>query len=221
MSTGHQVPRYGTVVLRLAAGPWRRDMLNKTVVFAGMALTALAGCSGLYVKTDINPRFSVLNCHTYTFAQEHVANADQPAAYANPLNADRLRSAIQSNLAAKGIQPADHGAAECVVGYAMGSRQVFSDYYAGFGGGWGYGWGRSGGFYGGWGWDGPMVQDETRIAVDVFDAKSRTPMWHASVSQSVSELSGAHAVERINAAAAAIFAKFPIAGAPPAGGRAT
>jgi hypothetical protein len=198
-------------------------MLSKTMamIAAVACLAALAACSGLAVKTDMNPSYSVLNCHTYSFANEHVANADQPAAYANPLNAERLRAAIASNLAAKGIQPADRNSAECVIGYAMGSRQVFNDYYAGYGGGWGYGWGRRGGFYGGWGWDGPMVQDETRIAVDVFDAKSRTPMWHASVSQSVSELTGPNAVEKINAATAAIFSKFP-AGAPlPAGGRAT
>src|SRR6185437_15473901 len=76
---------------------------------------------------------------------EHVANGDQPAAYGNPLNAHRLRVSIEANLAAKGIQRADHAAADCMIGYAMGSRQVFNDYYAGFGGGWGYGWGRRGG----------------------------------------------------------------------------
>jgi hypothetical protein len=182
----------------------------------------LAACTTLPVTTDVNPTMSVSNCHTYAFAQEHVANADQPAAYGNPLNAERLRLAIESNLAAKGIQRADRGAAECVIGYAMGSRQVFNDYYAGFGAGWGYGWGRRGGLYGGWGWDGPYVSDETRIAVDVFDAKSRTPIWHASVSQSVGDLTGPNAEAKINAGTAAIFAKFPIGGvALPASGRTT
>jgi hypothetical protein len=203
-------------------------MLNKSGVFAAIAaasLVALAACTSLTVKTDVNPNFPVVNCHSYTFAQEHVANADQPAAYANPINAERLRTAIEANLAAKGIERADLATADCVVGYAMGSRQVFNDYYGGFGGGWGYGWGYGWGpgpgFYGAWGWDGPMVQDETRIAVDVFDGKSRKPMWHASVSQTVSDLRGPHAVEKINAGVAAIFAKFP-AGAPlPAAGRTT
>lgn len=186
------------------------------------AALGLAACMGLPVRTDSNPNLSVTSCHTYAFAHEHVANADQPAAYANPLNADRLRAAIASNLAARGIQPADRAAAECVVGYAMGSRQVLNDYYGGFGPGWGYGWGWGG--YGGWGWDGPMVQDETRIAVDVFDAKSHAAMWHASVTQSVSELTGPNAVATINRATEAIFAKFP-GGAPPpppaSGGRRT
>jgi hypothetical protein len=199
-------------------------MLNRHMIHAAVAGAfglGLAACTTLPVKTDVNPNMSVSNCHTYAFAQEHVANADQPAAYGNPLNAERLRVAIEANLAAKGIQRVDRGVAECVVGYALGSRQVFNDYYAGFGGGWGYGWGRRGGFYGGWGWDGPYVSDETRIAVDVFDAKSRTPIWHASVSQSVSDLTGPNAEARISAGTAAIFAKFPVATPLPAGGRAT
>jgi hypothetical protein len=199
-------------------------MLNQHLIraaAAGALGLSLAACTSLPVTTDVNPTMSVSNCHTYAFAQEHVANADQPAAYGNPLNAERLRVAIESNLAAKGIQRADRGAAECVIGYAMGSRQVFNDYYAGFGAGWGYGWGRRGGFYGGWGWDGPYVSDETRIAVDVFDAKSRTPIWHASVNQSVGDLTGPNAEAKINAGTAAIFAKFPIGVPLPASGRTT
>jgi hypothetical protein len=197
-------------------------MLSRHIVNAGTSaalVVSLAACNTLPVTTDANPAMSVSNCHTYAFAQEHVANADQPAAYGNPLNAERLRVAIASNLAAKGIEKADRASADCVVGYAIGSRQVFNDYYSGFGAGWGNGWGRRGGFYGGWGWDGPYVRDDTRIAVDLFDAKSRTPIWHASVSQSVSDLTGPNAEAKISAGTAAIFAKFPIAVAPPAGGR--
>ncbi len=60
--------------------------------------------------------------------QEHVANADQPAAFGNPLNAERLRVAIKAHLTARGIQQAsDPAAADCIVGYAMGTRQVFHD----------------------------------------------------------------------------------------------
>jgi len=188
---------------------------------AGALGLCLSACTTLPVTTDANPNMSVSNCHTYAFAPEHVANADQPAAYGNPLNAERLRVAIESNLAAKGLQRADRGAADCVVGYAMGSRQVFNDYYSGFGAGWGYGWGRRGGFYGAWGWDGPYVRDDTRIAVDLFDAKSRTPIWHASVSQNVGDLTGPNAEARISAGTAAIFAKFPVSVPPPTGGRTT
>jgi hypothetical protein len=191
---------------------------------AGALGVGLSACTSLPVTTDANPNMSVSSCHTYAFANEHIANSDHPAAYGNPLNAQRLREAVAVNLAAKGIQPAaDQATAQCVVGYAIGSRQVFNDYYAGWGG-WGYGgWGgpRRGGFYGGWGWDGPYVSDETRIAVDIFDARSRTPIWHASVSQNVSNLTGPNAEAKISQGTAAIFAKFPLATLPAGGGRST
>jgi hypothetical protein len=199
-------------------------MLNHRIFHAAAAGAlglGLAACTNLPVKTDANPNMSVSNCHTYAFAQEHVANADQPAAYGNPLNAERLRVANESNLAAKGIQRADRASADCVVGYALGTRQVFNDYYGGLGVGFGGGFGRRGIWGGGFGWDGPYVSDETRIAVDLFDAHSRTPIWHASVSQNVSDLTGPNAEAKISAGTAAIFAKFPIAGSPPAAGRTT
>jgi hypothetical protein len=202
-------------------------MLNPRIVHAvvvGTAALALSACNTVAVRTDYAHDLSGSICHTYAFADEHVANADQPAAYANPINAERLRVSIESNMAARGIQLVDRPAADCVVGYAMGSRQVFDNYYGGgfygaglgFGGyGYGYGYGYGGfGFGGGFGYDGPWVENETRISVDLFDAKSHKPIWHASASQNVNELSGPYAVQKIDLATAAIFAKFP-AGTPP------
>jgi Domain of unknown function (DUF4136) len=196
-------------------------MLNRSLVavVAGVVALGLSACNTVAVRTDYARDMSASICHTYAFAMEHVANADQPAAYANPLNAERLRASIQSNMAARGIQLVDRAAADCVVGYAMGSRQVFDGYYGGYyGAGWGFGGYRRGwGFRGGWGYDGPWVDNETRISVDLFDAKSHKPIWHASASQNVYELSGPEAVQKIDLATAAIFNKFPV-GAPPVSG---
>jgi len=197
-------------------------MLNRFMIrglIIGSALAAAACTPYIAVKTDYARDTSVGICHTYAFANEHVANSDQPAAYANPLNAQRLREAIQANLTAKGIQLVDRQVADCVVGYAMGSRQVFDTYYGGYvgaGWGWGGGW-RGRGWGAGWGYDGPWVQNETRIAVDLFDAKTHKPIWHASASQNAYDLSGPNAVQRIDMATSAIFAKFPIGGVPVTG----
>jgi len=185
---------------------------NICFVISGAAV-ALGGCTTLRVTTDVNPNFSVATCHSYSFTREHVANADQPAAFGNPLNADRLRSAIEANMAAKGVTRIEDGTADCMVGYALGTRQVFNDYYAGWGVGFGYGWGRRG--YGYWGYDGPWVENETRIAVDVFDARSRKPIWHGAVSESMADLTGPNAEAKINAGTAAIFSKMPIGAGPP------
>jgi Domain of unknown function (DUF4136) len=186
------------------------------LILTGLS-AGLAACTTLHVTTDVNPNFSVANCHTYSFATERSGGAD--AAFSNPLNSDRLRAAVESNLAARGVtKAADKASADCVIGYAMGTRQVFNDYYAGWGPGWGvgYGWGRGGyGWGGGWGYDGPWVQNETRIVVDVFDARAHKPIWHGAVSQTISDLQGPNAVTKINAGTAAIFAKLPIGTAPP------
>src|ERR1700692_64557 len=81
-------------------------MLNKSItrsLIVGGALIALGACTSLPVKTDINPNMSVANCRNYAFADEHVANTDQPSAFGNPLNAERLRQAIEANMAARGF----------------------------------------------------------------------------------------------------------------------
>ena len=193
-------------------------MIKRALIHSAVAagvLVSLAACNTVSVKTDVAKDMSVSTCHTYVFAQEHVANADQPAAYGNPLNAQRLKIAVQSNLSAKGIQQAaSRESADCIVGYALGSRQVFDDYYGGLYGGFGFGGGfRRRGFGGGFYADGPWVQNEVRIAVDLFDAKSHKPIWHASASQDTYELSGPNAEAKINLATAAIFNKLPAVGA--------
>ena len=195
----------------------RCRMVNRSLVavVACVGALGLSACNTVAVRTDYARDMSASICHTYAFAMEHVANADQPAAYANPLNAERLRVSIQSNMAARGIQLVDRASADCVVGYAMGSRQVFDSYYGGYyGAGWGFGGYRRGwGVRGDWGYDAPWVENETRISVDLFDGKSHKPIWHASASQNVYELSGPEAVQKIDLATAAIFARFP-AGTP-------
>lgn len=189
---------------------------------AGLGLLALAACESMPVTTDYNPAVGVGACRTYAFAQEHTVGGGQgSSAYGNPLNGDRLRAAIESNLAARGIQRVEARApADCVVGYSIGSRLVADEWAGanwgwGWGGGYGWGWGRRG-FGGAMGYDWPYVYNEGRIAIDVFDAKTRKAIWHASVNQDVVDLTGPHAEAKINAAAAAIFAKFPVAAPAPA-----
>lgn len=179
------------------------------------ATAAVAGCAGLPVTVDTNPNANPAMCHTYLFAQEHsTAPGGAGGAYGNPLNGDRLRAAIAANLAAHGIQPAtDRTSADCVVGYAIGSRVVADEFAGSFGWGWGWGWRQ--GYYGA-AYDWPAVRNEGRITVDLFDAKGRMAIWHASVEQNVTDLTGPNAELKINAAAAAIFAKFPVPAVPAA-----
>ena len=180
-------------------------MVNPLLRIAVIAVAcAVTACTALYVKSDVNTALiGTVHCSTFAWAGSFRGNSPLRNTIANPLNESRLRAAIAAHLKAGTIQPAP-GNADCLIGYGIGATNVVDDpwpYYD-----WGYGWGYP---YGGWGWPGPYVYREGIIAVDLYDAKSRQPLWHASVDQSLYGASGDEAAKKIDAAVAAIFTKYP------------
>jgi len=176
--------------------------LLRTALIVPVLVCAVSSCNTLYVRSDVNRALiGSVHCGSFAWAGSFHGNSPLRNTIASPLNETRLRAAIAAHL--KGpIQPSP-GNADCLVGYGIGSTNVVWDDWPYYGGGWGYpyGWG--------WGWPGPYVYHEGIIAVDVYDAKSRQPLWHASVDQSLYGVSGAKAEQRIDAAVAAIFSKYP------------
>ena len=171
--------------------------LFRTCLFVAV-LCLTAACTSLYVRSDVNRKLiDSVHCHTFAWAGSFHGNNPLRDTVANPLNEDRLRTAIAAHLSG-GIQ-ADAGSADCLVGYGIGSHSAVEGGYP-YGWGWGYPYA--------WGWE-PYVYREGIIAVDLYDAKSRQPLWHASVEQSLYGVSGAEAEKRIDAAVAALFTKYP------------
>jgi hypothetical protein len=171
----------------------------RVAVVLPLGACALAACTTLQVKSDVNTALiGSVRCNTYAWAGSFQGNSPARSSIANPLNESRLRSAIAAHLTNGGpIQPGP-GYADCLVGYGIGSKYVV------YGGGpyyWGYGWG--------YGWPGPYVYREGIIAVDLYDARSGQPLWHASVDQDLHGVSGTEAQKRIDEAVAAIFTKYP------------
>jgi len=167
-----------------------KHLIRACIFVPGVA--GLLACTSLYVRSDVNHALiGTVHCHTFAWAGSFHGNSPLRNTIANPLNENRLRGAIAAHLGSVGIQPTAADA-DCLVGYGIGSSTV-EDAYP-------YGWG--------WGWD-TYVYREGIIAVDLYDAKSRQPLWHASVEQSLYRVSGPEAEKRIDAAVAAIFAKYP------------
>jgi Domain of unknown function (DUF4136) len=166
--------------------------------------TLAAGCS-LNVRSDANHALlSSVHCGSYAWAGAFRGSSPLRNTVANPLNEQRLRSAIAAHLApGSTVQPVG-SKADCLVGYGIGSSYVMDPGYYGWGYGWGYGYG-----YGYYGWGGPYGYTEGIISVDLYDARSGQPMWHASADQSLYNASGDDAAKRIDEAVAAIFSKRP------------
>ncbi len=184
-------------------------------ILAATVFGGLAGCTTLRVTSDVNRAVvGSVQCHTFGWAGTFKGDSPMRNGIANPVNEARLRGAIQAQFATLGVQPATGAPPDCLVGYGIGARsQVEGAYPAGWGWGFGYGYGwgwRGGGIYGGYGgWDEPYVYHEGIIAVDLYDAKSKQPIWHASVNQGLFGATGAEAEQKIDKAVAVIFTKYP------------
>jgi hypothetical protein len=189
-----------------------KTMIKQAILscIAAAAVTfGLTGCV-LNVKSDVNkPLFSQVQCRTFSWAGSFRTDTNASrATIANPVNEARLRAAIAAHMQGLGVQFANSGG-DCLVGYGIGAHNVVEGGYPyGWGGGFGY-WRGGWGWGGAWGWDGPYVYREGIVGVDLYDAKSREPLWHASTNQDLTGATGEAAEKKINAAVDAIFSKYP------------
>jgi Domain of unknown function (DUF4136) len=193
-------------------------MSIRRVAFVSCVLLALGACSTPRVRYDKDARADMANYHTYAWKQPTDDATAGGQAFDNPLNLRRLRAAVEANLAKQGLQlAAAEATPDAYVTAAIGSRQMIGTenrYPVRVGLGWGY-WHR--GYMGALDWDTDSLYSyrEGRISIDLFDAKKREAIWHASVEQDMTYLTGDKAEARINEVVAAMFAKFPGA-VPPA-----
>ena len=172
-------------------------------VTLSMSLLAVAACAP-YVRSDVNTALiGQVHCGSFAWAGEFRSNSALRSTIASPLNESRLRAAIAAHLGGR-IKPGP-GNADCLVGYGIGGYYAMSGVYP-----YPYGWAWS--YPYGWGGPGPYAYPQGVIAVDLYDARTGQPLWHASTEQSLFGVSGPEAEKRIDSAVAAIFTKYPYAG---------
>lgn len=179
-----------------------------------MALLAagLLSACGPYVRADYDAKANLANYRTFSWDQQRAEERrPRERAFANPINEKRLRDAVAAQLMQRGLQPAPEGTTgELLVSVAIGSRINERDsYYPRWSLGMGWGWPYRH-YYG----TGILVEDdvlyrENRVSVDLSDAKSREPVWHAAINTDISNLTGDNAQTRIDEAVKSMFAKFP------------
>ena len=196
-----------------------RVMFSQRVAYlscVSVGLLAVAACTTPRVRSDADSHANISAYHTYGWEQSSDDVGPDGTAFNNPLNLKRLRAAVDANLAKRGLQPAAEGVKpDAYVKVSFGSRQTIetenSFPHVGVGFGYGYGYGRRPWLMNSVMWDNNNLYAyrEGRVAVTLFDAKKHEGIWHASVEQDLTDLTGDKAEARINEVVDAMFNKYP------------
>jgi hypothetical protein len=181
----------------------RRLLSRATAIFT---VFALLGCETVHVVSDHDPEFSFSGYDSFAWMSEHPMVSAGPGM--NPLIEGRIMAVITETMRAKGISLVPTAEqADFVVSFSVGARERVSvtstPYPVAYRGAWR--WGRA--YYN----DVDVRQyTEGRLAIDIFDAKEKRPVWHGYATANVS--SATDRAERqalLREAVTKILAEFP------------
>jgi hypothetical protein len=168
------------------------------VVLVGLMLLFAGKASAQQVKTDYDRSASFAKYKTYSW--EQVKTQD-------PLAVDRIKTAVNSALAAKGWTQVDSGGDVSVMAVEITrDQQTLNTFYDGFGGGWG--WRR----FGGGGFGQATTTTETykvgTVVVDLFDSKTKQLIWRGTASDTLSNNSEKN-IKNLDKGVEKMFKNFP------------
>jgi uncharacterized protein DUF4136 len=173
--------------------------LKKAVfVLMGMMLLFAGRLSAQQVKTDYDRSANFTQYKTYSWAK--VKTKD-------PLDVDRIKTAVNAALSAKGWTQVESGGDVSIVAIEMArDQQTLNTFYDGFGGGWG--WRR----FGGGGFGEATTTTETykvgTLVVDLFDSKTKQLIWRSSSSDTLSNNSDKN-IKNLDKGVEKMFKNFP------------
>src|ERR1700758_758714 len=162
------------------------------LVLMGIMLLFAGRLSAQDVKTDYDHNADFTKYKTYCW--EHVQTKD-------PLFIDRIKSAVNAALAAKGWTEVPSGGDVSIIAIqTTQEQQTLNTFYDGFGGGWG--WRRFGG---------ATTTTETyqvgTLVIDLFDTKTKQLIWRGTASDTLSNNSNKN-IENLNKGVEKLFKKF-------------
>lgn len=163
------------------------------LVLIGMMLLFAGRSSAQDVKTDYdrNANFG----HYKTYSWERVQTRD-------PLMVDRIKSAVNGVLAAKGLMEVPSGGDLSVIAMeTTKDQQTLDTFYNNLGGGW-----RWGGFG-----DATTTTDTYKVGtlvIDLFDTNTKQLLWRGSASDTLSNKSEKN-IENLDKGVEKMFSKFP------------
>ena len=166
---------------------------NMMTTAAGL-LFFTATMFGQQVKTDYDRTADFTRYKTYSWEKVQTQDA---------LWVDRIKSAVNADLAAKGWTEVPSGGDVAIVAIEMTrNQQSLNTFYDGFGGGWRWG--------GGFG-DSTTTVDTYKVGslvVDLFDARTKNLIWRGSASDTLSDKSDKN-IKNLDKGVQKMFEHFP------------
>jgi hypothetical protein len=173
------------------------NFLSKIAASVGLMLALATASFAQQVKTDYDHRANFAQYKTFSW--EKVQTKD-------PLLVDRIKSAVNSTLVAKGwTEVPSGGDVEVFAIETTQNQQTLDTFYNGFGGG-----RRWGGFGGGFG-NATTTVDTYQVGtlvVDLFDAKTEKLIWRSSSSDTLSDKADKN-TKNLNKGVNKMFQHFP------------
>jgi hypothetical protein len=168
------------------------------LMLVGMTFLLAGKASAQQVKTDYDREANFGQYRTYSWEQVKTKDA---------LDVDRIKSAINAELAAKGWTQVDSGGDISIVAIEITrEQQTLNTFYDGFGGGWGYRRFGGGGF--GMATTTTDTYKEGTLVVDLFDTKTKKLLWRGSSSDTLSNNSNKN-IKNLDKGVVKMFKKFP------------
>jgi Domain of unknown function (DUF4136) len=175
------------------------NMQRTIVASVGIVLLFASASFAQQVKTDYDRSANFGQYKTYSW--EKVQTQDQ-------LWVDRIKAAVNTALAAKGLTPVESGGDIAIIAIEMTkNQQTLNTFYDGFGGGWGW---RRGGGLGGFG-DATTTTENYKVGtlvVDLFDAHTKKLIWRGSASDTLSDKSDKN-IKNLDKGVQKMFDHFP------------
>jgi hypothetical protein len=187
--------------------------MKLTRALTALAALSMVACSGLSVTQDFSPGTDFSRLQSWDFMPASERAGGDPRGD-NDIVEQRIRGAIETQMAAKGFQQVNSGDVDFRVGYylILDDRVDYHTVNTYYGGGWGYGRMYGGRYGGGYGGSQTTAVEYTQgsLIVDFFDLESKELVWRGSAEGKVHETADPmQKQERVNLAIQKILAQFP------------
>src|ERR1700732_167410 len=171
---------------------------TRLTIYGAFLMVLLGSAFGQHIQTDFDHQANFSQYKTYSWQEIKPANS---------LWDDRIKDAVDAQLAAKGWTQVQSGGDVAILAIkASKTQRTLQTFYDGFGGGWG--WRRFGGE--GFGDATTTEQDykEGTLVIDLYDAEPKQLIWRGSAQDTLSDKATQNE-KKLDKGVAKMFKAFP------------